>query len=527
MGWMGGMSTRPKTIMELNGGHSGSGRTALTFNLVDFSILLHYLSSPATHPKDQETGHSRPDIHGILSLLAPLLDVSSFLPTRHPNRHPLYQLTIYNTFGIAKRWSHHRLPPTALSFFIILFSQWLSVLRQSRSYFARSGLILASFDTLMLLSIFITWFLKALTCVLLNGGLGDSFWTLPASMTLRWEDDFRTILLKLILASFSTTSVSGFANELPSINAKAEASVEIAPDGTVLFSPGAKGGFGLEIKKVTVEEPEPSDPIFGGWGEAGRWRLLRKLGHALGNLALYLVRPLYRDAWAGIRSTLGLLKADAGNRAENIREQVVEKDAIEVRVCRRKVTQETNHFNLTQVDDEEEEEETNYQKFLRGWSVATEGDTDYVPRATVEPEDIDIDSDSDVEEPESSQSLFDPQDPSDAPILLSHFLSSQNHPMTRLRYRGVSRASPMTTPIGTPVKRTPVRDDEEKQVCIVCYSEPREIICWPCRCLSLCDDCRSSLATLPLNQHLCPTCRVPYVSLGLYTKPTILITLAF
>src|SRR5205814_2093628 len=28
--------------------------------------------------------------------------------------------------------------------------------------------------------------------------------------------------------------------------------------------------------------------------------------------------------------------------------------------------------------------------------------------------------------------------------------------------------------------------------CVVCQSSPRTIIVWPCRCLSLCDDCRVS-----------------------------------
>ncbi len=39
--------------------------------------------------------------------------------------------------------------------------------------------------------------------------------------------------------------------------------------------------------------------------------------------------------------------------------------------------------------------------------------------------------------------------------------------------------------------------------CVVCQTAPRSIIAWPCRCLSLCDDCRVSLAMNNFNQCVC------------------------
>lgn len=41
--------------------------------------------------------------------------------------------------------------------------------------------------------------------------------------------------------------------------------------------------------------------------------------------------------------------------------------------------------------------------------------------------------------------------------------------------------------------------------CVVCQSTPRSIIVWPCRCLSLCDDCRVTLAMN--NYEKCVCCR--------------------
>ncbi|ODA80527.1 hypothetical protein RJ55_03486 [Drechmeria coniospora] len=39
--------------------------------------------------------------------------------------------------------------------------------------------------------------------------------------------------------------------------------------------------------------------------------------------------------------------------------------------------------------------------------------------------------------------------------------------------------------------------------CVVCQSSPRTIIIWPCRCLSLCDDCRISLAMNNFDKCVC------------------------
>lgn len=46
--------------------------------------------------------------------------------------------------------------------------------------------------------------------------------------------------------------------------------------------------------------------------------------------------------------------------------------------------------------------------------------------------------------------------------------------------------------------------------CVVCQSSPRTIIVWPCRCLSLCDDCRVSLAMNNFDKCVC--CRREVIS---------------
>ncbi|ORY59476.1 uncharacterized protein BCR38DRAFT_444626 [Pseudomassariella vexata] len=46
--------------------------------------------------------------------------------------------------------------------------------------------------------------------------------------------------------------------------------------------------------------------------------------------------------------------------------------------------------------------------------------------------------------------------------------------------------------------------------CVVCHSSPRTIIVWPCRCLSLCDECRVTLAMNNFDKCVC--CRREVIS---------------
>ncbi|KAI1749470.1 hypothetical protein F4782DRAFT_304342 [Xylaria castorea] len=54
------------------------------------------------------------------------------------------------------------------------------------------------------------------------------------------------------------------------------------------------------------------------------------------------------------------------------------------------------------------------------------------------------------------------------------------------------------------------REAEAGPFCVVCHSAPRKIIVWPCRCLSLCDECRVSLAMNNFDKCVC--CRREVIS---------------
>ncbi|KAF8912185.1 hypothetical protein CPB84DRAFT_1761521 [Gymnopilus junonius] len=52
------------------------------------------------------------------------------------------------------------------------------------------------------------------------------------------------------------------------------------------------------------------------------------------------------------------------------------------------------------------------------------------------------------------------------------------------------------------------RGGQVQSTCVICTTEARDIICWPCRCLAMCDSCREALSSKSApSKHRCPCCR--------------------
>ncbi|KAJ3835788.1 hypothetical protein F5878DRAFT_627003 [Lentinula raphanica] len=217
-----------------------------------------------------------------------------------------------------------------------------------------------------------------------------------------------------------------------------------------------------------------------------------------------------------------------------------------------------------QTDSEgEEQDEVLYRKFLRGESVSflsDEEDSDYdLPDANQDDEDKhgvveeeeeeETDSEEELEseyreEYEETVHLYadlsnrEPSPgPSTASTMLAHMSYSGSSPLTRRRFAslhkdtrtdgpsstsshsdvlgGYSGGMPETSwdttstsvAHGSSSSSSGVFDDSRRN-CVVCTVEPRVIICWPCRCLAMCDSCRESLAARSsASKHRCPCCR--------------------
>lgn len=67
----------------------------------------------------------------------------------------------------------------------------------------------------------------------------------------------------------------------------------------------------------------------------------------------------------------------------------------------------------------------------------------------------------------------------------------------------LSRRQAANDQIGDEERQPQAGDDDSSPQCVVCQSSARTIIVWPCRCLSLCDDCRVSLAMNNFDKCVC------------------------
>lgn len=124
-------------------------------------------------------------------------------------------------------------------------------------------------------------------------------------------------------------------------------------------------------------------------------------------------------------------------------------------------------------------------------------------------------------------------------ILMAHLSSTQQSPLTRHGYRQMQVGSSLRTNGDAQMlaqliaqrrqaaSSIPELDERERsRLCVICYVEDRTIICWPCKCLALCDGCREAMASRPPPRngqpdhrhnapspitHTCPTCRTPVI----------------
>jgi len=185
-----------------------------------------------------------------------------------------------------------------------------------------------------------------------------------------------------------------------------------------------------------------------------------------------------------------------------------------------------------------------YEKFLRGENISDdeEEDDEYRDEELEEEEEEEAEEREEDEEDREAFSLFtdilrngvhgNPQDGGGGEVVLAHLIDKS--PMTRRRWNSLSSSD---RTFAHQRQRTPVPgrfgpfDSEEddpfatsssesspaldagreiaaRSVCVICTTEARDVICWPCRCLAMCDGCREVMAgrSAPAK-HRCPCCR--------------------
>ncbi|KAG2019752.1 hypothetical protein CC2G_005162 [Coprinopsis cinerea AmutBmut pab1-1] len=106
-------------------------------------------------------------------------------------------------------------------------------------------------------------------------------------------------------------------------------------------------------------------------------------------------------------------------------------------------------------------------------------------------------------------------------VVLAHMVNQNSSPLTRRRWEESQLVTSSWVDeddddeddsmdaYGSGSGSGSVKDeDSSRTLCVVCTTDIRDIICWPCRCLAMCDGCREALASRSApTKHRCPCCR--------------------
>ncbi|KAL4248858.1 hypothetical protein ABKN59_003979 [Abortiporus biennis] len=482
------------------------------FNLFAYTFILYLYGSPITHTEKFKGAPARPDKQIIIAVML-----------------PLFQLCLTHTMEVKQRWARYRLIPTSITSILSLIHFHL-VLWVYPSSYPLPNYLPNLIESFLAATTVITISLNALTQLLLTGRIDKPLFGHQASLMPKLEEEFSTALFRLGTASLDATSVVGFGNEVGRVGVgqssfatpttgtteDEQGFVEINRAGVQTVSPAhprggkkAPGGFGNEIKRVKASATHTEF-----WFESvvnTAWR--RELGKFLKALwravkRVFYMKWLRRGGSEGIHTNMN---SDPSSVPRSTAEAT---------------------------------EEDVYDRFLRGETIDDENDPDFDPATPAQSSDeeddyddaSDIDEDDNIDfvESEANETVSLYADLHDtassgstsAPLLLAHMTDTSASPLTRRRYsRIISHSQRETTPMRsgadddwqTYVNRRRQeqlerhRSDDhqaDRRSCVICTVEPREIICWPCRCLAICDDCRENLASRSAaSKHLCPCCR--------------------
>ncbi|KZV65902.1 hypothetical protein PENSPDRAFT_586031 [Peniophora sp. CONT] len=474
----------------------GSTINAAPFNLFGYAFLLHIYSAPMTHTVKEEGLPTRPDVHVLFVIMLPLL-----------------QLALLHAMGVNKRWASQRLIPTGFCTLLSIVHFHAVVWRDPARY-PLLNYMSCVFESLLLLVILITFSLNVFTQLAAEGRVSRYLFGHADALMPRRDEDFSVVLLRLGTASLEATSVAGLGNEVGSVPLAGPqlavprhyGEVEMNRAGVTALSHAVDGrkrkdGFMNEVRNVKVGSTK-QDPSWGIWPNH---RELVRFAEAFWGA----IQSVAVMAWRLIR-----LKPVFAPRAVHTEGRPQRPEQPQGSIFTRV---------LTPVGDNLDMDRDLYGRFLAGETLSDD-EEDFNPRfASVAPDSDSDESDSQqgspVEEDTEHLAATAMSDAS-ASLMLAH-MSSPHSALTRRRYSRF-QAGEEPAPQAVDAWERFVEDkrlaaqsrqdsgSESRRLCVICTCEERQIICWPCRCLALCDDCRENLASrVAPSKHTCPCCRQP------------------
>ncbi|KAI1791748.1 hypothetical protein LXA43DRAFT_888675 [Ganoderma leucocontextum] len=480
------------------------------FNLFAFAFQLYV--ETASHPTKEGEESTRPNTHFIVTIILPLL-----------------HLTVMHCLEIQRRWSHWRLALSTVNGLLALL-HFHYVLWFSPTPFPLTTYAARVVESAMFSIIALTVALNALTQLLSEGSISRPLFGHSALMP-KWDEDFNVALFRLGTASMEATAVAGLGNEVGGVTSARPADVARARQDELLLVRGE-----LEIDRAGVAS------LSAAYEQRGTRRVSRK-GFA-NEIIDVKVRAASTDFWVNTvlnvawhRDFVAFL-ASAWRAVWRVWAAAVEK----ARGSPGSSRERSPSVQIVEGPGQRASDaaEDPYERFIRGEPVSDDEDDDFRPdeEGTPQPEtdsggsndeDEEEGANDDEEEAGEQARLYADLSRSDvgsAPLLLAHMTDKSASPLTRRGYRKLVNR-PTGTRSGDEVddwdefvsaRRTakrvalPAPDEDpasqNAHVCVICTVEPRDIICWPCRCLALCDDCRNNLASRSsASKHTCPCCR--------------------
>ncbi|KAH9848914.1 hypothetical protein C2E23DRAFT_842094 [Lenzites betulinus] len=493
------------------------------FNLFAFAFQLYMCSAAHPYPQKDAQTPSRPDVHVIITVMLPLI-----------------QLTIMHCLEVKRRWTQYRLTiSTAISLVALLHFHlivWVSPPAYPITTFAARMV-----ESVMLVVIGFSVGLNAFTQLLFSGTISRPIFGHSAILP-RPDEDFNVALFRLGTASMDATAVAGLGNEVGGVvNAHMDSTAVGASRRDVV-----RGELELDRTGVAV--------ISSSYEQRGAKRVTRK-GFA-NEIASVKAKGAKTDVWmntvlnAAWQRHLGAFLLSVWRAAKRVVALCV---AWVRRGPRRGAGVQGPPASTGEVDEQNApatSEITNraerdpYERFLRGEPVSDD-DEDFDPaergrqrsrtpsstsESDVEDEHDPAEAPEDAEDDDEQAMLYADLSTSasqvaSAPLLLAHMTDTSSSPLTRRGYkRLVSGARRLDgdereewdefvlerrhSKRAAAEARGEDPFAEQTRNCVICTVEPRDIICWPCRCLALCDDCRENLAARSsASKHTCPCCR--------------------
>jgi len=421
---------------------------------------------------------------------------------------------------IRKQWARQRLVPTSICALLAL-GHFHSVIWTNAAAYPLSNVFPCIVESFLLGGILLTILLNLMTQLVLEGEITRPLFGHTRTLMPKWDEDFGVVLIRLGAASLEATSVAGLGNEVAAVSSTNTA-VSLRRDG------GSHQGF-LELDRagvVSMTWPDDHGRKRGGNRRGFANEITQVKVHSLtidtwmdSMVHLRWYKELWKflvAIWVALRGLLrGVWSCVRGIR----------------RTSTTPIEREISDSGDLRGDDEGEERDIIYEKFLLGDTLSDDdedfdpsSDSRFPPGSPTSTSDGEI---SDEDGPDSGETVqlyadlsTDTTASSSAPLLLAHMVNTSTSPLTRLRYRKLVHVpddqhesddwqafvqsrreakSSATAPDGL---------DEVRRNCVICTVEPREIICWPCRCLALCNDCRENLASRSAaSKHTCPCCR--------------------